>query len=675
MKKFTLFTRISVFTGFIIATAAVAQVIPSAPSASAGIMDGFNPEYIISDSNFTKANSMSTSDIQAFLNRKNSVCLKNFTTLGLYDENKNGIGDEPYGKNQGIKVSAATLIKQASNIYGISPKVILATLQKEQGLITRTDCPQWRYNTALGYGCPDTEPCDNSAYGFTRQIDYGVYHFKGFFNDTYPIPPTVPGEKTISYNPDSRCGGKSINIRNRATAALYSYTPYQPNKYTLDGGTSDSYPACGAFGNKNFFYYYSAWFGSPNSGTDHYFVQCDDGKYLIESNEDRRRLIPEATAVEWNMTADDFVDIDYGCNFPKFSLSLGNVVRIRSSGNVYYVHNGKAYYVSSQQIAAAWGLGSLTTLPQIEPESLKSVLTLDRTGLTPIATSDNISRNDMYFIVDGKRYTIAGTPAKSIDTLRLISGDTILKSRILPASIFQKLAASGTVDASFTIGSELYVFDYGKVRKITNGNAKALITTAIEPVALPAGTLSQFSDKRTLGNVFERDGNYYAINADQSVIKTDSSRVIENIIGNSSKPTITRILTSRLVSAALSTKISNELTNSTRLIECNEKQYIVERYIRRKRLIEAPQQSEWSLDTFHYFTGDRGCEYPTYSLGLDADTIRSRSTGKVYQVVDGEARYISNQAEANTYQLGNYSSTTYPQFDGRSINDNLRVVK
>jgi len=281
----------------------------------------------------------------------------------------------------------------------------------------------------------------------------------------------------------------------------------------------------------------------------------------------------------------------------------------------------------------------------------------------------------MYFIVDGKRYTIAGTPAKSIDTLRLISGDTILKSRILPASIFQKLAASGTVDASFTIGSELYVFDYGKVRKITNGNAKALITTAIEPVALPAGTLSQFSDKRTLGNVFERDGNYYAINADQSVIKTDSSRVIENIIGNSSKPTITRILTSRLVSAALSTKISNELTNSTRLIECNEKQYIVERYIRRKRLIEAPQQSEWSLDTFHYFTGDRGCEYPTYSLGLDADTIRSRSTGKVYQVVDGEARYISNQAEANTYQLGNYSSTTYPQFDGRSINDNLRVVK
>src|SRR5690606_10566471 len=170
-------------------------------------------------------------------------------------------GDEPYGKGKNVKVSAATLIKQAADLYDINPKVILVTLQKEQGLITRPDCPDWRYNTALGYGCPDHQPCDNTAYGFTRQIDYGVWHFKGFFNDTYPVPPTVPGKKFIAYSPDSSCGGKTITIRNRATAALYSYSPYQPNKAALAAGLGEA--TCGAYGNRNFFYYYTKWFGSP----------------------------------------------------------------------------------------------------------------------------------------------------------------------------------------------------------------------------------------------------------------------------------------------------------------------------------------------------------------------------------------------------------------------------
>jgi hypothetical protein len=232
------------------------------PVASAVNTDNFNPGLIITDNIFTQKNSMSASQIQDFLIAKNSACLKDFKTLGLYDSNDDGLGDEPYGKGIGRKVKASTLIWQAAQIYDINPRVILATLQKEQGLITRQDCPSWRYNTALGYGCPDTAPCDSSSYGFTRQIDYGTWHFRGFFEDSYPIPPTVPGTKIIPYNPISKCGGKSITISTRATAALYSYTPYQPNRYTLNGGTDDSYPNCGAFGNLNFWRYFNDWFGS-----------------------------------------------------------------------------------------------------------------------------------------------------------------------------------------------------------------------------------------------------------------------------------------------------------------------------------------------------------------------------------------------------------------------------
>lgn len=237
-----------------------AWVLTSTQSAKAS--DSFNAENIISDHTFTNKDSMSVGQIQNFLESKGSACLANFQTLSINDQNGDGLGDEPYGKGVGEHVSAATAIWQAAQLYRINPQVILVTLQKEQGLVTRQDCPSWRYNTALGYGCPDSEPCDQAAYGFTRQIDYGVWHFRGFFDDTYPVPPTVPGSKFIAYNPDvNRCGGRVINIQNRATAALYSYTPYQPNAATL-AAPQGQLVDCGAYGNLNFWRFFTAWFGS-----------------------------------------------------------------------------------------------------------------------------------------------------------------------------------------------------------------------------------------------------------------------------------------------------------------------------------------------------------------------------------------------------------------------------
>ncbi len=254
--------RAGIFATFLasIAVFVVIGLPGSQNTAFAADTNGFNPENIISDGVFTNNNSMSVAQIQSFLNSKNSACLANFKTLSLNDANGDGLGDEPYGKGANEQVSAATVIWQAAQLYRINPQVILATLEKEQGLVTRGDCPSWRYNTALGYGCPDSQPCDNAAYGFTRQIDYGVWHFRGFFDDSYPVPPTVPGTKFIAYNPDGgRCGGRAITIQNRATAALYSYTPYQPNSATLAAARGQIVD-CGAYGNLNFWRYFNDWF-------------------------------------------------------------------------------------------------------------------------------------------------------------------------------------------------------------------------------------------------------------------------------------------------------------------------------------------------------------------------------------------------------------------------------
>lgn len=236
---------------------------------------GFNASKIINDDVFTNYNSMNTSQIQQFLNQKNSVCLKDFRSQSLVDDNKDGVvqdrSTEAYGRHG--TMSAAEIINAAAKIYRINPQVLLVTLQKEQGLITGTNCAN--IGTALGYGCPDSTPgeCDAAAKGFTRQMDYGAYHFRGYFDDTLPSVPFSVGQYNIGYNPNPSCGSSVVNIQNRATASLYSYTPYQPNAYALAGGSDSSFPNCGAFGNRNFYTYMRDWFGSTHNncsypGTD-----------------------------------------------------------------------------------------------------------------------------------------------------------------------------------------------------------------------------------------------------------------------------------------------------------------------------------------------------------------------------------------------------------------------
>ncbi|UTX51390.1 hypothetical protein KI440_00270 [Candidatus Saccharibacteria bacterium TM7i] len=237
----------------------------------------FNHTKIISDFVFTNNSSMSAGDIQSFLDQKNSVCLRNYTGLALIDANNNGqvedwTQSERYGGASGTQqMSAAQLIKAASDIYGINPQVLIVTLQKEQGLITRSDCPQWRYNTAFGFGCPDTAPCDQSAYGFTRQLDNAAYHFKNYMTGRDAMGNTVyatykTGTYNILWSPTTSCGSSRFTIENKPTASLYTYTPYRPNQAALNAGygTGDN---CSAYGNRNFYLYFNDWFGSTDGYT------------------------------------------------------------------------------------------------------------------------------------------------------------------------------------------------------------------------------------------------------------------------------------------------------------------------------------------------------------------------------------------------------------------------
>ncbi len=253
---------------------ATAEPAQAARGFSAIALSGsqFNAGYIIDDANFYQKSAMTAAQIQAFLDSKvtctNSYCLANLYTKTEVRAPDRGICNGYTPDSDAIE-RASTIIYKMQQSCGISARVILVTLQKEQGLITMSAPTLGRLGAAMGYRCPDTAPCANSAAGFFRQVYGGTWQFKRYNTPdlwgTYHI-----GTYSIAYSPNSACGRKTVTIRNHATAALYNYTPYTPNAGALANlyGTA----SCGSYGNRNFWVFYSQWFGSPLAGAGNFAI-------------------------------------------------------------------------------------------------------------------------------------------------------------------------------------------------------------------------------------------------------------------------------------------------------------------------------------------------------------------------------------------------------------------
>ena len=236
----------------------------------ADALSGWKAGNIISDGVMTNKKTMTASKIQTFLNSKVPKC----DTNGIEQSEYGGGTRAQYGQkyhNQSTFTclrdyrengkSAAQIIYDTAQKYSINPQVLLVVLQKEQGLVTDEWPVNIQYKTATGYGCPDTAPCDSEYFGLTNQLDWTGKMFRAILNNSPNwYTPYELGRNYVQYSPDSSCGGSTITIENRSTQALYNYTPYQPNKGSLDAGLGSA--SCGAYGNRNFYIYFNNWFGS-----------------------------------------------------------------------------------------------------------------------------------------------------------------------------------------------------------------------------------------------------------------------------------------------------------------------------------------------------------------------------------------------------------------------------
>jgi len=295
-----IFSKLS-FIGLTLAVALAGNGLFGAGSAHA-----YSNNNMIDNAVFDNTNSMSTAQIQSFLNQFPNSCIKNYQA-------PDPITDLNNWSHYGALVPASQVIKDAATRWGINPQVILTTLQKEEQLIDGSQgCANWKLWSAMGYNCPSSTTytytvadltaapinyagglpadmssgagptCANKAQGvgFSAQVYHGAWQLEfgrqrsegdGNLNwDTdnyvqyygYMTAGTrarYQGGSTATYSGNiTLSDGANVTLANGATASLYSYTPYIQSFDSI----------------------FSGWFGPPN-GTPIVQVPGDPTEYLV----------------------------------------------------------------------------------------------------------------------------------------------------------------------------------------------------------------------------------------------------------------------------------------------------------------------------------------------------------------------------------------------------------
>lgn len=273
--------KLAIFALLLGACFGALQLVPGRASAA------YEGGRIIDNSVFLDANSMSAGEIQDFLEKRGSGLKSKKMRLNCdkWDaQTRQGYTDA--GAPCGSRISAARIIHYASHIYGMNPRVVLATLQKEQSLITSPDPTNWQLTQAMGYGCPTSGNCEDGS-TFSYQIDNGTwalrYHYERAnrnFDWWSPSSSWVCGSSKKYYKPslypyqDVRFyDGNNVNYRkhylhNAATSAMYCYTPHAYNNPNGLYGLPE-YGSKGQYytGSYNFVKSFELWFGSTKGDT------------------------------------------------------------------------------------------------------------------------------------------------------------------------------------------------------------------------------------------------------------------------------------------------------------------------------------------------------------------------------------------------------------------------
>ena len=261
----------------VVGASLLSPVATSTPAQQAQAADTrqFDAGNIISDAVFFDGRAMDAAEIQNFLSSKrsgycpdpavdSSPCLSDFR-MNTTDRAPDSLCA---GYQGAAGETAATIIAKVAVSCRVSPRVLLVLLQKEMGFVTSSNPTAKMYTRAAGYGCPDngTGTCDPSYEGLQNQLYRSGWQYQKYAATPANYSYRAGRNNIIKWDVPAECGTSTVYIQNQATAGLYNYTPYRPNQAALDAGygTGDY---CSAYGNRNFWLYFTDWFGSTQFST------------------------------------------------------------------------------------------------------------------------------------------------------------------------------------------------------------------------------------------------------------------------------------------------------------------------------------------------------------------------------------------------------------------------
>lgn len=494
----------SVVAGLGVLIMAVTGLVAAAPAAPADALTGsqFNPNLIITDANFFDAYAMTQPEIQSFLEANepscsNSNCLRNLTMptadqAEYYSDSSGKVECQPY---IGVPTGelASTIIFKVQQICGISAKVILVTLQKEQGLITSKGSSDGVLNRAMGMGCPDSSngACMARYAGFFNQVYWGARQYRTYKASPQSFTYKAGKSQNIAYSPNTKdCPTAAwVYIFNAATAALYNYTPYVPNGAALANlrglavGTANDV-TCASYGNRNFWVYYNDWFGSPTN-----IALPQTVSVTRIGGDDRFDTAVNMSMSEFATASHPVVYIANGLDFPD-ALSAGPAAAVQG-GVLLLVRPTSvptAVAVELQRLApskivvvggtSAVSESTLTELAQFAP--VDQTMRVD--GVDRYASSANVARSA--FAASGADVAYVATGAGFADAL---SASAAAGAQKAPVILVDGLATTLTPETKALITSL-------RVKTIKIAGGPASVSPALEAAlrTLPGVTVTRF---------------------------------------------------------------------------------------------------------------------------------------------------------------------------------------
>ena len=179
-------------------------VVDPADGKADGVPATFTANNIMSDAMLTTPDAMSVDDVQSFFER---TPYGTRSWLASYSENG---------------ASAAELVVQSARAYGINPLVLVARMQCETSIVSKTSMPTQRMiNRALGCGCPDGGSCNTAYSGLQKQLDCGARIMRRWYDGS--VDGTGAWREGV---PRNTLDPQRVTPSNDATASMYAYTPW-----------------------------------------------------------------------------------------------------------------------------------------------------------------------------------------------------------------------------------------------------------------------------------------------------------------------------------------------------------------------------------------------------------------------------------------------------------------